>query len=84
MKKEIKKCKWCGRDINEASGCGKQPVVGHNQRWDRYSFGKEDNYNGEKKCPDCCVTKGNFHHVHCGVEMCPRCRGKIAVCGCFN
>ncbi len=84
MEKEAKICKWCNRDINENPGCGNHPVVGHNQRWERYAFGKEDGYNGEENCPDCQVLKNAFHHVLCGVEMCPKCRGKIAVCGCFG
>jgi len=76
-------CKWCGKNITVSHACGNQPVCGHNQRWDRYAFGKEDDYKGEESCLDCLVFKGAFHHVHCMVEMCPRCRGKIAVCGCF-
>ena len=84
MEKEMKICEWCEKDINVSHCCGNQPVIGHNQRWDRYAFGKEDGYNGEESCPDCLVVRGGHHHVHCLVEMCPRCRGKIAACGCFG
>jgi hypothetical protein len=36
------------------------------------------------RCRDCNVLPGNFHHHFCTVEVCPRCQGRLASCGCMD
>ena len=38
----------------------------------------------EFRCPDCNVRVGGFHHPGCEHEICPKCHGTLADCGCMN
>jgi hypothetical protein len=35
------------------------------------------------RCHDCNVATGGFHHLHCDMEICPRCGGQLFGCACF-
>jgi len=37
-----------------------------------------------KRCPDCNVRIGGYHHPGCEYEVCPKCSGYIVECGCLN
>lgn len=77
-------CLSCRRDIEDGNSCGRQPVVGFNQRWERVTFGNEVDFTEEMKtCPGCYVSTSSYHHVYCAFEECPKCQGKIDNCGCF-
>jgi hypothetical protein len=36
------------------------------------------------RCRDCMASDGNFHHPGCDQEECPKCRGQLISCGCFD
>lgn len=76
-------CTFCSQDTDKSKGCGKNPVVGHNQRWDRIPFGHEVEGEIEGDCPGCNIVKSAYHHAYCPLEECPRCNGKMNVCQCF-
>ncbi len=77
-------CKGCRQKIGKKNSCGRQPVVGFNQRWERLPFGQEIDFSTEmENCSSCLVPVGAYHHVYCAFEECPRCQKKIDECGCF-
>ena len=77
-------CPGCKQNIEIGQGCGRQPVVGFNKRWERVPFGQEVDFSTEMEtCPSCGVTGTAYHHVYCTFEECPRCQKKIDECGCF-
>jgi len=39
---------------------------------------------GERRCHDCNIAHGGFHHLGCYWERCPRCGGQIISCGCLD
>jgi len=37
-----------------------------------------------RRCHDCNVEGGGFHHPGCDAERCPKCGGQLIGCGCLN
>jgi hypothetical protein len=35
-------------------------------------------------CHDCAAALGQFHHLGCDMEVCPRCGGQLFLCGCLG
>lgn len=35
-----------------------------------------------RRCGDCGVDPGGFHHLGCDMQRCPACRGQLISCGC--
>ena len=35
-----------------------------------------------KRCGDCRVMTGGFHHLGCDIQECPRCGHQMITCGC--
>jgi hypothetical protein len=75
------KCPACGLDMRTAPSCTAD-------RWnfgaDRIPFGKESHAGAStpKRCHDCGVPQGGFHHLYCDLEECPKCHGQALYCGC--
>ena len=38
----------------------------------------------DRRCHDCNVAFGGYHHPGCDMEDCPRCYGQLISCGCLN
>lgn len=36
----------------------------------------------DKRCCDCGIKYGGYHHVGCQYECCPKCGGQWISCGC--
>lgn len=35
------------------------------------------------RCSDCGIKHGNYHHPHCDIEQCPRCKDQLLSCDCM-
>jgi hypothetical protein len=44
-------------------------------------FGKK---NIPLRCPECNILPGGFHHIGCGIEICPKCDRRWINCRCFG
>ena len=43
-------------------------------------------YDFNDRCHDCNIKNvaGNYHHLGCDIEQCPKCGGQLISCGCFE
>lgn len=39
---------------------------------------------GRRRCHDCNIAPGGYHHPGCDMERCPRCQGQLISCGCLD
>ncbi len=66
-------CEFCGKNMSKSRSCLRVPYMG-----------LDPIPCTEEKCHDCNVTKGNFHHRGCDMERCPKCKGQLISCGCYD
>ena len=38
----------------------------------------------QRRCSDCNIAGGSFHHPGCDMEECPRCHFQLISCGCLD
>lgn len=78
-------CNGCGKETNTADGCDIYAVEIDGKFYDRLKFGDDNNYDyadDDGRCPDCGVKIGFYHHIGCGIEVCPRCENLADSCSC--
>jgi hypothetical protein len=78
-------CEYCELEMNGAAGCVKMPVRTVDGELDPIPYGSETRYPPPPeghRCHDCDALPGNYHHVGCDWEECPRCHGQYITCGC--
>ena len=46
-------------------------------------YNPADSFKG-RRCSDCNIKAGGFHHTGCDMERCPRCKGQLISCGCLD
>jgi hypothetical protein len=44
--------------------------------------GNGADWNSARRCHDCDVSPGGFHHPGCDMEECPRCHQQLLSCDC--
>ena len=72
-------CKFCNEELGKIEGCLLSQVKIGN---DIYERKKADPV--ELQCHDCGAGPGKFHHPGCDMEECPKCRGQMLWCNCFE
>ena len=70
--------------MTDGKGCACVPHVFTNCTLDPIRFGDENitELHLYERCPECGCEKGYYHHIGCGIEICPKCREPMMKCGC--
>jgi hypothetical protein len=52
----------------------------------RIKYGDEDDDwdSGNHKCGDCGTKEGEYHHIGCDIEVCPKCGFQLITCDCLG
>ena len=70
-------CIDCNREMTTANGCTLSAVTIDGTRYLRDRC-------PDRRCSDCGAIRGEFHHLGCDLERCPRCRRQLISCGCWT
>jgi hypothetical protein len=68
------KCNACGKEMREAESC-REPR-------DTTNLPPAKFHHMLRKCPDCGVHPGGYHHPGCDTEKCGACRRQALSCKC--
>ena len=79
-------CQWCNQEMHDAKSCSVGilhlegvpyllPPYTNKRRWPHVKH-------PARRCEDCGVAPGGFHHPGCDVAECPSCGRQALSCGC--
>ena len=74
------KCDYCGKEMLEADGCGMTHLKINGKWYPRIKVGDDEDMMGVEpgeRCHDCNAAYGEYHHLGCDSETCPKCGGQI-------
>jgi hypothetical protein len=79
-------CQVCKREMLTASSCTVSALHIQEKPFPVVSYGRERRYGPARKdarrCHDCGVEPGGFHHLGCDWAECPHCHGQLLTCTC--
>src|SRR5690348_15987816 len=67
-------CHWCRREMSSGESCTEHTLHLDGVAWPLAR--------SPRRCGDCGVGPGGFHHPGCDLQQCPRCRRQLITCGC--
>ena len=71
-------CEACGEVMKEAVSCSANESV---ETLTGEFLPSIPHTDLPRRCHDCGVQPGGFHHLGCDAERCPKCTGQIIQCG---
>lgn len=77
------RCAGCGQEMTSPTtvSCTVQTVkFPDGNSLPSIPYGEEH----DRRCHDCNVEPGGYHHPGCDMEYCPRCHGQLISCGCLD
>ena len=78
-------CNDCGKAMLHPNS--KSCDAGNTFRINKKNWKRDTTYyDVNKRCHDCGIEnkKGNVHHWGCDMERCPKCKGQLISCGCWE
>jgi hypothetical protein len=79
-------CLLCDREMLTAPSCTVSVLHLDGRHVAVVPYGLETRYGRfpttRRRCDDCGVEPGGFHHLGCDWAECPHCRGQLFSCGC--
>ena len=75
-------CFYCREKLPSCESCSCRYIQYGSERLARIRFGEEEYDWGTRRCADCGVLIGSFHHENCTCEVCPMCGELILLCDC--
>jgi hypothetical protein len=75
------KCGWCELDMAEATSCTVEVLHRDGEPVPMSPWGRGGAPRA-RRCGDCGVRPGGFHHPGCDLQSCPVCGGQMMTCGC--
>ena len=79
-------CQVCDREMLTASSCTVSLLHIEERPFQAVPYGAEKRYgrivSTLRRCHDCGVEPGGFHHLGCDWAECPHCRGQLFTCTC--
>ena len=75
------KCEVCEQEMTRAQTCIEGEIFFVDRMGDVATM-RTIPYTGTKRCPDCNVRRGAYHHTGCSKSQCPRCGGQEISCDC--
>lgn len=93
LEKKHAVCQDCGKPMDTGVGCTLKELNRKKMVYGRIPYGEEKRMHEglapeyvkgmfDTPCHDCNVTKGQYHHLGCDMEECPRCGGQLISCDC--
>ncbi len=80
-------CTSCGQEMTQRVSCALTTLVLVDGVYERRRYRPRPTRDprGERcRCGDCATPAGGLHHPGCDLEACPRCRGQLISCGCWE
>lgn len=73
-------CDSCGREMLGSVSCTLERLILVDGSYQRRRFTSRS----ASSCGDCGSPRRGLHHPGCDMEPCPRCRGQLISCGCWE
>ena len=76
------KCEDCDQEMIGSESCDRPTITIKGIKYHR----NRSNFDVNKRCHDCGIInkQGNYHHLGCDIERCPKCKGQLISCGCWK
>lgn len=77
------RCVWCGGEMTIVDSCVVDHLHDHGRCVSMVPWGSELRWpHSNRRCGDCGVAPGKWHHLGCDIQECPTCGGQLLSCDC--